>query len=64
MDSNDGIFGSFSAGKRGRDTEGYGVIGVWGCGGERIFALVVTGSDATVLQIRFHDLIDSFRCGT
>jgi|TARA_Y100000588_G_scaffold21008_1_gene21169 hypothetical protein len=64
VDSNDGIFGSFLAGKRGQDPEGYGLIGVWGCGGERIFALVVTGSDATVLQIRFHDLIDSFRCGT
>lgn len=64
VDSNNGIFGSFSAGKGGEGPEGYGLIGVWGCGGDRIFALVVTGSDATVLQIRFHDLIDSFRCGT
>jgi len=64
VDSNDGIFGSFTASKEARNPEGFGLIGVWGCGGDRIFALVVTGSDATVSQIRFHDLIDSFRCGT
>jgi hypothetical protein len=63
-DSNNGIYGAFSAGKTAEEVDGYGLIGVWGCDENRIFALVVTGSDPTVLQIRFHDLIDSFKCGT
>ena len=43
------------------DTQG-GIIGSWRCPLGTAFSLTATGADATVVQIRFKRLLDSFTC--
>ena len=43
------------------DSQG-GIIGSWVCDSEVSFSFTVTGSDATVVQIRFKRLLDNFVC--
>ena len=43
------------------DTGG-GITGSWRCSLQTVFALTVTGADATVVQVRFKRLVDGFAC--
>ena len=46
------------------EDDGWGIIGSWRCPSGTVFSLTVTGSDKTVVQIRFKRLVDGFSCGS
>jgi len=62
IDSNDGKYITFVSNTSAGESLGGGIIASWRCSTDRAFSLTVTSSDATVLQIRFKRLIDSFTC--
>ena len=41
---------------------GAGIIGSWRCNTETVYSLTATGSDLTVVQLRFKRLLDGFTC--
>ncbi len=61
VDSKTGKYLSFSTTSSSGDNGG-GIIGSWRCSPGKVFASTATGSDATVVQIRFKRLIDEFAC--
>lgn len=61
VDSNNGKYLSFSTTNSSGDSGG-GIIGSWRCSSGKVFASTATGSDATVVQIRFKRLLDGFAC--
>ena len=64
IDDEPGKFGGFVATNSTGENAGGGLIAAWACQELGItLALVVTGSDATVLQIRFDRLVSGFICG-
>ena len=64
IDDEPGKFGGFVATNSSGENAGGGLIAAWACQELGItLALVVTGSDATVLQIRFDRLVSGFICG-
>lgn len=45
------------------DVAGGGLIGAWNCLDEQIsFTIMVTGQDASLVQLRFNRLVNNFRC--
>ena len=63
IDDEPGKFGGFVATNSSGENAGGGLIAAWACQELGItLALVVTGSDATVLQIRFDRLVSGFIC--
>ena len=63
IDDEPGKFGGFVATNASGENAGGGLIAAWSCQELGItLALVVTGSDATVLQIRFDRLVSGFIC--
>ena len=45
------------------DVAGGGLIGAWNCPDEGIsFTLMVTGSDSSVVQLRFNRITNNFSC--
>ena len=63
IDDEPGKFGGFVATNSTGENAGGGLIAAWACQELGItLALVVTGSDATVLQIRFDRLVSGFIC--
>ena len=59
----DGKFAGFGATDAGGDSVNGGLIGAWICSGtDTAFGLTTTGADATILQIRFQRLLNSFGC--
>ena len=44
------------------ENKGGGIIGSWRCSSENAFSILVSGSDATVVQIRFKRLVDNLEC--
>ena len=63
VDSKTGKYLSFSTTSSSGDNGG-GIIGSWRCSPDKVFASTATGSDATVVQIRFKRLLDEFTCST
>jgi hypothetical protein len=63
VDSNMGKYLSFTTTSSSGDSGG-GIVGSWRCSSGKVFASTATGSDATVVQIRFRRLIDEFACNT
>lgn len=63
VDDQSGKFGGFVATDSSGDNAGGGLIAAWSCNNLEItLSLIVTGSDATLLQIRFDRLISGFKC--
>ena len=63
IDGEPGKFGGFVATNSSGENAGGGLIASWACQELGItFSLVVTGLDATVLQIRFDRLVSGFIC--
>lgn len=56
-----GAFGGVAVSDAGGTTVGGGIIGGWSCEATG-YMLIVTGTDPTIIQIRFDRLIDSFIC--
>ena len=64
IDDEPGKFGGFVATNSSGENAGGGLIASWACQELGItLSLVVTGLDATVLQIRFDRLVSGFICG-
>ena len=63
IDEEPGKFGGFVATDSSGENAGGGLIAAWTCQKLEItLSLIATGSDATVLQIRFDRLISGFKC--
>lgn len=59
----DGKYAGFGATDAGGDSVNGGLIGAWICSDtDTAFGLTTTGADATILQIRFQRLLNSFGC--
>ena len=63
VSSEAGIFGGFKALDADGATAGGGLIGAWVCAAsETAFRLILTGEDATLVQLRFVRLLEKFTC--
>jgi hypothetical protein len=61
VDGDEGAFGGFAVVDQSGNTLGGGLIGGWLCDGTG-FILSVTGSDSTVVQVRFDRVLYGFEC--
>ena len=62
VDGKSGIFLGFKATDASSTTSG-GLIGSWVCQASgTAFSLTLTGADATLVQIRFDEILDNFSC--
>jgi hypothetical protein len=61
VDDTEGAFGGFAVIDQSGSTLGGGLIGGWLCD-ETGFILSVTGSDSTIVQVRFDRVLDGFEC--
>ncbi len=60
-----GVYGGFRTIDASNAAIGGGLIGTWVCSGpETAFRLILTGEDATVVQLRFDRLLDQFACAS
>ena len=58
-----GVYGGFKTLDQSGDAIGGGLIGAWVCSGKgTAFRLTLTGTDSTVVQVRFDRLKDNFTC--
>jgi len=61
-DGQEGSFGGFLVTDSSGESAGGGLIGGWICGETVDFVTILSGPDATAIQIRFDRLIDGFKC--
>jgi hypothetical protein len=65
VDREPGVFGGFKTSDSGGTSGGGGLIGTWVCTlPQTAFRLTLTGDDATVVQLRFDRLLESFSCSS
>ena len=63
VSSEAGIFGGFKTLDANSAVVGGGLIGAWACAASEVaFRMILTGEDATVVQLRFDRLLDNFTC--
>ena len=61
-DGQEGSFGGFLVTNSTGESAGGGLIGGWVCGEATDFVAILSGPDATAIQIRFDRLIEGFKC--
>ena len=61
-DGQEGSFGGFLVTDNSGESAGGGLIAGWVCEGSTDYVAVLSGPDATVIQIRFDRLIEGFKC--
>jgi len=61
-DGQEGSFGGFLVIDSSGESAGGGLIGGWICGEAVDFVAILSGPDATAIQIRFDRLIEGFKC--
>ena len=61
-DGQEGSFGGFLVTDNSGESAGGGLIAGWVCEGATDYVAVLSGPDATVIQIRFDRLIEGFKC--
>ena len=61
-DGQEGSFGGFLVTDTSGESAGGGLIAGWVCEGSTDFVAVLSGPDATAIQIRFDRLIEGFKC--
>ena len=61
-DGNEGSFGGFLVTDSSGESAGGGLIGGWVCSEAVDFVAILSGPDATTIQIRFDRLIEGFKC--
>ena len=61
-DGQEGSFGGFLVTDNSGESAGGGLIAGWVCEGSTDYVAVLSGPDATAIQIRFDRLIEGFKC--
>ena len=60
-----GVFGGFKVLDKANSTVGGGLVAAWSCPeSQSLYSLTLTGPQATVVQIRFQRILDSFTCAS
>ena len=60
-----GVFGGFKVLDKANSTVGGGLVAAWVCSeSQSLYSLTLTGPQATVVQIRFQRILDTFTCAS